>query len=1039
MENNEWGITNYELRIMNYELRMKMEESTDNSKFVIRNSVIRGTRQGSALLIVLGMLSFMVVSAVAFSIFMRQGRLPSSFLRQRILSRELVKAGLAQAMTEIDQAIGSAQYPRDEFQGASDRNYWKNRVLMGVQIGSSSEYGAYRTPKGSYVAYTQKDDDDGLPYEQTVSTFPLEGLAYIPPPLVNTVRYWARHTPTAQWKPLNYDSGRYAFTAVNVSDYLDINRLRANVLRDSSPSNRISLAFLLENDAHNGWRDPKITPKAFDKKMDDVAASTYGRLVSLADYNLALDSGGQLEGSGFKSPFCEYIRNPPGDGSFYGANEDQAKMQKFITDSWYPPVKDGKGETPTVAYLTDPVKGQPFYNVDQSLDRLRKKGNEAFEAIADHLDLCSLAALYDYVDDDDVPISLAVPTLERTPMLTGIRISPANIAVTLDMTETLVPGAASGANKRRTFSIKSLGDGPIIRFTGCGVFPFKRKSGSDMTPLAYKAQVLVRLFFSDAAIEETRANGVSFRPTSASWQNEDALFATDKGYVTLVGEAPVNFTYGALEDSGTTFGIGPIELAIPNSVNGAHVYGYLQKYKLVDGSPVEDEAVFDPTEMAKPLTYRSGAAVRNLKDAGEGGMPLRLTCMCWVRIIDALNNTVDLVPATLSDDQLYNGHKSVGSIEGGTDDLAGICGSKEPQMPLSTDVVLQMDLQRAKQGGAQPTPAQLGSLMVYCDDPRFNYAPEDWYAVSGDVDANTWLSAARNRCDGNDRRSADLFQFVSDQGYLQSMGELQFLPYLRNFKPGDQISGSFYNSGKYNGTPFATRTGPEQLANRDFAWKTHWGFGQYADWRDGEGESGACPYDWGLKDTDGGVAVNPFADEDLFMAALANTPYDYAVASEKAQDSPDRDFEQGLQLCFRPGGSEAALDWTKLKEVATVLRQNFLTGKEWEKWDDWNPDGGQIWEKLDGGSGASKLHDVDCKFLFSYWKECFANNQQLFLVFVRAEPTVIGGSSAGHTPSQLGARAVALVWREPVSSLTAQNGESDPPHRMRILFYHQFE
>ena len=44
-------------------------------------------RRGSALLIVLGMISFMVISAVAFSAYMRYSRLPSSFLRRSSSSR----------------------------------------------------------------------------------------------------------------------------------------------------------------------------------------------------------------------------------------------------------------------------------------------------------------------------------------------------------------------------------------------------------------------------------------------------------------------------------------------------------------------------------------------------------------------------------------------------------------------------------------------------------------------------------------------------------------------------------------------------------------------------------------------------------------------------------------------------------------------------------------------------------------------------------------------------------------------------------------
>ena len=48
------------------------------------------SRRGSALLIVLGMLSFMIVSAVAFSVYMRMSRAPSSFLRRNIATSDLV-------------------------------------------------------------------------------------------------------------------------------------------------------------------------------------------------------------------------------------------------------------------------------------------------------------------------------------------------------------------------------------------------------------------------------------------------------------------------------------------------------------------------------------------------------------------------------------------------------------------------------------------------------------------------------------------------------------------------------------------------------------------------------------------------------------------------------------------------------------------------------------------------------------------------------------------------------------------------------------
>ena len=97
----------------------------------------------------------------------------------------------------------------------------------------------------------------------------------------------------------------------------------------------------------------------------------------------------------------------------------------------------------------------------------------------------------------------------------------------------------------------------------------------------------------------------------------------------------------------------------------------------------------------------------------------------------------------------------------------------------------------------------------------------------------------------------------------------------------------------------------------------------------------------------------------------------------------------------------------------------------------------------------NNLFDIDRMFLHSYWRDCFANRQQLFLIFVRAESTALGGAGEG-TPAQQGGRAVALVWRDPmpptgsdVYDVESQGYEAMDakrhPHRMRVLFYRQFD
>lgn len=110
-----------------------------------------------------------------------------------------------------------------------------------------------------------------------------------------------------------------------------------------------------------------------------------------------------------------------------------------------------------------------------------------------------------------------------------------------------------------------------------------------------------------------------------------------------------------------------------------------------------------------------------------------------------------------------------------------------------------------------------------------------------------------------------------------------------------------------------------------------------------------------------------------------------------------------------------------------------------------------------GATLDEALHGVDRKYMYSFWRECFGNRQQLFLIFARAEPASVGGGGASGLASQLGGRAVALVWRDPkplpgsgvrptrsqlgnISTfLTERGGNNCLPHRTRVLFYHQFE
>ena len=1014
-------------------------------------------RKGSALLIVLGMMAFMVVSAVAFSMFMRQSRLPSSFLRQRLTASQLVKAGLAGAMQRIDAGIGDNPYPGVggnqgassgfKFRDGSERNYvkgnyWRNRVFMEYDMNQSAQ-----------------DDDEDLEFD-TVSTLTLEALAYIPPPLVNTVRFRSKRTPTASWQSLGYDAGRYAFTAVNVSDYFDINRLRADVMRDSSPENRISIGYLFENDRHTGPGD--VSPADFDAFIGKVTNDVFKtRFVSLADYNLALGSGfyGDI---GFESPFWNYLDKGkrPGDGTFYGSFWDLAKKQKFVTGSWFPGQMDGDAGS---LYLTDET-AQPLYTLEKGLDPLMKNAGEGFNKIKKHLNLAERAALRDYVDDDNVPTSLALPTMERAPMLTGLQIVPLVVGppkITADPGNDVKdpPYKDSAGNTctpvHRFWTLDSLGELKLM-FGGSAVYPFKRQFAAAELgePTSFDVQVLVKAFLSkeSQALTATRVTGNgSLRPVSAAdWK--ELPHDMNTGLFTCFSTGRITVKAGQTEsDALCTWSSEPIELKIGNG-DLKRIYGI--KYNLVKDKETGAETV-DMTSVKpdgtllqeKPLMLRDAAG--NLHPATElvttGFENLKVNFAVWIRVLDG-NDTVDMVPATIADDFVYNAVPPPGV----TTDLLGE-QTKEPIMPVDGPLIT------FNQGDFKPNADNVtavygdgNGLRVYCNDPRYNWAPEDWY-WAGDkatISGQDWLTKVKTLVSENNVNSddmpRDIFQFVSNMGYLQSMGEIQFLPLVRtrysDFTENNAVSGSFHqNASRYDGQAFDKRT-IGNLANHAYMWKTRFAFGNRADTSN---EIEADPYDWGVYDTRGGAAVSPYADKELMMAALANTPYDYCVASA----DNNLTLENSRKYTFGPGRSEAPVEWEELQAVADGIKSAVGTSADWE--DALFIDRGKTakwWDQLNegpfGADFGDNFHDVDRKFLYSYWRSCFANTQQLFLIFVRAEPSVMGGSSAGHTPSQLGARAVALVWRESESSIsdeTSAGGNSTHPHRMRILFYHQFE
>lgn len=1070
-------------------------------------------KQGSALLIVLGFLSFMVVSAVAFAIYMRAERRPSSAFRRVAATRHLVKAALAEAISRVDDAVRDDPFPglcATNNNGAAldpSRSYtfadssqamdvWHGRVFM----------------PPSHQGKTTDAETRFAPADETVSVLTLEGLGYLPPSLVNDVRFLSRSSWAAAWQQLPFDAGRFAYCAVNVSDFLDVNRLAADKPRTAEAKNRLSLAHLfdtgfdpldamaatvssgsVENPAGNGGTfDGKTKDGAYvpgDAVPMQQGVGNTAPYVSLLDYNLALDASWAPEGRRF---FRDWL-----DGTMVGGDtyyNDSAKKavakSPFITDTWR------TNETWDVDISTE--AGQPFSNLGKTKpprtigDVRSAEKNPFLDKVFGSSGLYDNFVqflLYDYLDHDDVPLSLVMPCVERVPMLTGLKWNmPLTTqwkleahSVSDEVTEyKILPGWFTPATLKAVIA-----------------FPFKdaglRPNGS------YKAQALVQFVLVSGSVSaRSDALAEALRPKSdADWAAQSAFAGgmfrlsavSPKMAVSLpskVGEEkdaacgdilfPLNFQESPWSDPSPT-------MITKTRVKGSNSGG-------VNADPSGGGVKFKYTINIHPWTADGTPLWGNDPLDSLPTEPLVPYVCAWVRILDNDDNVVDLVPTGVEESE----RPFLGP-------WGNLGGAGQPLLHFSqTDKAFT--LSDLKENGAN-LGADWEPKSLYAVDPRINNAPEFWFKVNaGDVTFTTWLDKVHAFMGSQpDDCDQDIFMFVSNQGVLQSLGELAFLPNCV-----DEVAGiDPGNLGDYPAIDAAS-TG---IAAKKCVWRTYRPspslYGELASRGVGRSNAKEC-------------LVNPHTDNlGVMMAALANTPMNYWASAQGVDDNvtlfkslgadPDvtvETFSNYKKYAFNVANASAKLTYKELVQVAKtfmtamgglelpasdevaknlvkfngdikageqhnavarLLKEKIRNGVPpsavWQTvWDDlWalNWDKGSDFfmdatDELFGVPLSEPLYGVDRKFLYSYWRDCFANNQQLFLIFVRAESSALGGPGEG-TPAQQGGRAVALVWRDPDASEgngpSGRDRDVEPqyneeknrqrPHRMRILFYHQFD
>lgn len=995
------------------------------------------SRRGSALLIVLGMLAFIVVSAVAFAAYMRASRLPSSYLRRTAAARMLAKAAVVQAIEQIDTAIANNPYPDQRTgtqlpsqkrvenlneTGGECRNYWWHNIFIG--------------------------DDTWMHPEDTVSTLTLEGLAYIPPPLVNEARRYSRMSKAATWHTMGFDSGRYAFCAIDVSDCLDINRLVADGRRNSG-ARRITLAHLFENDTHtsyaqqpSGWETFMSDYRA---KLTDDQESSQPRftqaklpLVSLADWNLAVHAA--KSAGGVESPFCKFIEGTgtefyKGVGLHTGA--EAVRAMHFVTDSYFPPVELQSDECDLCSY-----EGQPFdtfvdYPTLRQILAMGETGSRGMQLINKKVSKMDLINLYDYLDGNDVPVSLAVPTTERVPMICAVKPDLKNLLSFKLSPDSLNPVDSpiiQGNTITHVYEYKLQFTPPNAgAIETWAAFPFRRDEASNDN-FTYEGSL--RLFLAPAGIG-FRLPQSALRPADKDDWQKDRKYENGVFKVKLA-EQKLEFSNIQKEEDAVkklNFPVQPGSLASVFSDPVFRVkvsYPYDPKTKVTDLTQptyLEAHCSYPPLTIDGEINdaYANDAKFLQMVKNG-GGEQLTLYAAVYIRVKNSEGKTVDMVPASYDDDRLNDvDNRTLGPV------AAQICGEAVPILRFTGAQQILYSPEGLKTLSGDPQ--TIIPSCVMCPDPRFNHAPENWMEKNV-ASEDDWI----RECGAADR-DGDIFMFVSNQEYLQSIYELSFLPNFSELnRSGDTVQGNCARPAR-NNTAYPQNIA--ECANGNLMWNTYRCYpNQNGNRHDFEGI--------GLVVNDGAFRINPFAQSvDALMPAFANTPYDWWAAStnnpditEKVCDSAEK-FNKVEGYAFNQMNNKDKFAWEDLRNIAEYFRDKVReSGGDWEDAFDklkWDGDIDHFGSETELSSDTDELYGVDRKFLYGFWHDSFANRQQLFLVFVRAEPMMMGGGGVGQTPPSLGARAVALVWRDPAAPEPQGGNSLDTPHRTRILFYRQFD
>ena len=428
------------------------------------------SKRGSALLIVLGLLSFLMISAVAFSISMRTERTAAAAYRRGLMARELLDNAFVDARATLEHALRDQQ---ENFDVNNPATYTLENLAPFRYPDNDNQYGrvlvSYDPVESGEIAYLL--DDTVMrhvpPYiAYSIYTYLEKGKSVVEGDGYSSgnAMYSYKLDTSAGWKPVTVDIpdleqgdridgedtskatvGRMAWAVVNLSDSLDLNAVgSASVYRgigltgnefafgtvpgaQNAPS---EIYDLIETaDSPDGSEVQDMPTFCSNADIARYAATVSGASPLVVDngneFPYAWQDAVEKEGEGFFSPFSCYGFWPnalrkgenaadkrTNTSASSGTNGttitcDQVKQQS-IRDTGAMLASEIQEQAGGATYLGDDVAGQNFVRM-----------------------------LLDYIDDDAVPAHFdtgatehlfanAQPTVENVPMLSEVGYDAAN-------------------------------------------------------------------------------------------------------------------------------------------------------------------------------------------------------------------------------------------------------------------------------------------------------------------------------------------------------------------------------------------------------------------------------------------------------------------------------------------------------------------------------------------------------------------------------------------------------------------------------------